>query len=188
MLYHSVFNYFNLFVYTLLFRVETCWWPGIIWSNANLCHKAGRRGKQFFFFLFGNIIWALESTIFKYRMSYFVSNRLVNKYTNKLYTCTPWLVTKASWVCVLWPWTKLTSLKMQKKKHIKAKQNYNNGKTNKQKHRADILPSWQKKLGQKSIYYVYSHTKISSCEIKAEFVLAGKIDIHINWQVGYSPL
>lgn len=119
MLYHSVFNYFNLFVYTLLFRVETCWWPGIIWSNANLCHKAGRRGKQFFFFLFGNIIWALESTIFKYRMSYFVSNRLVNKYTNKLYTCTPWLVTKASWVCVLWPWTKLTSLKMQKKNTLK---------------------------------------------------------------------
>ena len=119
MLYHSVFNYFNLFVYTLLFRVETCWWPGIIWSNANLCHKAGRRGKQFFFFLFGNIIWALESTIFKYRMSYFVSNRLVNKYTNKLYTCTPWLVMKASCVCVLWPWTKLTSLKMQKKNTLK---------------------------------------------------------------------
>lgn len=76
----------------------------------------------------------------------------------------------------------------KKKQNIKAKQNYNNGKTNKQKHRADILPSWQKKLGQKSIYYVCSHTKISSCEIKAEFVLAGKIDIHINWQVGYSPL
>ena len=68
----------------------------------------------------------------------------------------------------------------KKNQNIKAKQNYNNGKTNKQKHRADILPSWQKKLGQKSIYYVYSHTKISSCEIKAEFVLAGKIDIHIN--------
>lgn len=168
--------------------METCWWPSIIWSNANLCHKAGRRGIQFFFFLFG-IIWALESTIFKYRMSYFVSNGLVNKYTNKLYTCTPWLVMKASCFCVLWPWTKLKSLKMQKKKqNIKAKQNYNNGKTNKQKHRADILPSWQKKLGQKSIYYVCSHTKISSCEIKAEFVLAGKIDIHINWQVGYSPL
>lgn len=118
MLYHSVFNYFNLFVYTLLFRVETCWWPGIIWGNANLCHKAGRRGIQFCFFLFG-IIWALESTIFKYRMSYFVSNRLVNKYTNKLYTCTPWLVMKASCVCVLWPWTKLTSLKMQKKNTLK---------------------------------------------------------------------
>ena len=114
MLYHSVFNYFNLFVYTLLFRVETCWWPSIIWSNANLCHKAGRRGIQFFFFLFG-IIWALESTIFKYRMSYFVSNGLVNKYTNKLYTCTPWIVMKASCFCVLWPWTKLKSLKMQKK-------------------------------------------------------------------------
>ena len=52
-------------------------------------------------------------------MSYFVSNRLVNKYTNKLYTCTPWLVMKASCVCVLWPWTKLTSLKMQKKNTLK---------------------------------------------------------------------
>lgn len=58
--------------------------------------------------------------------SYFVSNRLVNKYTNKLYTCTPWPVMKASCFCVLWPWTKLKSLKMQKKKNIKAKQNYNN--------------------------------------------------------------
>ena len=51
--------------------------------------------------------------------SYFVSNRLVNKYTNKLYTCTPWPVMKASCFCVLWPWTKLKSLKMQKKKKKK---------------------------------------------------------------------
>ena len=70
-------------------------------------------------------------------------------------------------------------MQKKKKKHIKAKQNYNNGKTNKQKHRANILPSWRKKLGQKSIYYVCSQTKISSCEIKAEFVLAGKIDTYM---------
>ena len=66
----------------------------------------------------------------------------------------------------------------KKKQNIKAKQNYNNRKTHKQKHRANTLPSWWKKLGQKSIYYVCSQTKISSCEIKAEFVLVGKIDIH----------
>ena len=78
----------------------------------------------------------------------------------------------------------------KKKKTLKQNKTttINNRKTNKQKHRANTLPSWRKKLGQKSIYYVCSQTKISSCEIKAEFLLVGKIDIHINWQVGYSPL
>lgn len=48
---------------------------------------------------------------------------------------------KASCFCVLWPSTKLRSLKMQKKQHKRARQNNNNGNANKRKHRANILPS-----------------------------------------------
>ena len=90
---------------------------------------------------------------------------------------------KASCICVLWPSTKLRSVKMLKKKQTQEsktkKQQWQNKQTNKTTGPISCHLDGRNSV-KKNIYYVCSHTKISSCEIKAEFVLAGKIDIHIN--------